>query len=146
VAILTRLPITAQRTVRLPPLRFDSVERVLVQVDIALEGSPLSIVGTHFSHLEFGSPWHAGPLRRGLPPPDRPAVLLGDMNMWGWCLSAMAPAGWRRIGKGSTWPVRRPHSRIDHVMVAGGVREVWSDVSPDLGSDHRAVRARIAIP
>ena len=92
------------------------------------------------------SPLHTGPLRRGLPPADRPAVLLGDMNMWGWCLSAMLPAGWTRVGSGKTWPAHRPHSRIDHVAVAGGVRPIWDDVSGDLGSDHRAVRARMALP
>jgi endonuclease/exonuclease/phosphatase family metal-dependent hydrolase len=68
------------------------------------------------------------------------------MNMWGWCLSAMLPRGWSRIGRGKTWPAHRPNSRIDHIAVAGGVQEVWSQVAPDLGSDHRAVRARLRVP
>jgi len=146
VAILSRPAMTARPTVHLPPLRLDKVDRALLSVDLDVGGSPLIVIGTHFSHLEFGSPFHTGPLRRGLPPTDRPAVFLGDMNMWGWCLSAMAPRGWTRVGRGKTWPGHHPHSRIDHVLLAGGVTEVWSDVSPDLGSDHRAVRARITIP
>jgi endonuclease/exonuclease/phosphatase family metal-dependent hydrolase len=146
VAVLSRLPITAHRIVHLPQLRLDKVNRVLVQVELDVEGSPLTVVGTHFSHLEFGAPLHTRPLRRGLPPVDRPAVFLGDMNMWGWCISAMVPAGWTRIGAGKTWPAHRPHSRIDHVLVAGGATEVWNDVAPEAGSDHRAVRARIRIP
>jgi vancomycin resistance protein VanJ len=58
----------------------------------------------------------------------------------------MLPAGWARIGHGKTWPAHHPHSRIDHIVLAGGVEEVWTDVLPDLGSDHRAVRARIRVP
>ena len=146
VAVLARAAITARPTARLPPLRLDRVDRVLLAVDLDVDGSPLTVIGTHFSHLEFGSAFHTGPLRRGLPPTDRPAVFLGDMNMWGWCISAMVPRGWTRVGQGKTWPAHRPHSRIDHVLLAGGATEVWSDVSPNLGSDHRAVRARIRIP
>ena len=146
VAILARPAFQARPIVRMPPLRLDKVDRVLLSVDLDVEGSSLTLVGTHFSHLEFGSVLHARPMRRGLPPTNRPAVFLGDMNMWGWCLSALAPRGWTRVGKGKTWPAHRPNSRIDHVLVAGGVTEVWSDVAPDLGSDHRAVRARISVP
>jgi len=146
VAVLSRLPITAHHTVHLPQLRLDKVNRALLHVDVDVDGSPLTVVGTHFSHLEFGAPLHTRALRRGLPPTDRPAVFLGDMNMWGWCMSAMAPDGWTRIGEGKTWPAHRPHSRIDHILLAGGVTEVWSEVAPELGSDHRAVRARIAVP
>ena len=146
VAVLTRFPVLRERIVRLPRLRLDNVDRVLVHVDLDVEGSPLAVVGTHFSHLEFLSPLHARPLRRGLPPADRPAVLLGDMNMWGWCLSAMLPAGWRRVGRGKTWPAHRPAHRIDHFAVAGGVTARWDEVAADQGSDHRAIRARIAVP
>lgn len=146
VAVISRFPILRQRQIDLPPLRLDKVHRALLLVDLDVDGSPLTVIGTHFSHLEFGSVRHAGPLRRSLPAPDQAAVLLGDMNMWGWCLSAIAPAGWTRIGSGKTWPAHRPISRIDHVLCSDAVREVWSDVSADLGSDHRAVRARIRIP
>jgi endonuclease/exonuclease/phosphatase family metal-dependent hydrolase len=146
IAVLSRLPITATRMVPLPRLRLDKVNRTLVHVEVDVDGSPLTVVGTHFTHLEFGGPLHTGALRRGLPPADRPAVFLGDMNMWGWCLSAMVPPGWQRIGKGKTWPAHRPHSRIDHIALAGGVQEMWSEVAPELGSDHRAVRARLRVP
>lgn len=146
LAVLTRLPITGHRSVPMPRLRLDKVDRVLLHVDVDVEGSPLTVVGTHFTHLEYGAPLHTRALRRGLPAADRPAVLIGDMNMWGWCLSAMLPAGWTRIGTGKTWPGHRPHSRIDHVALAGSVREVRSEVAPDLGSDHRAIRTRVLVP
>lgn len=146
VAVLSRFPILRYRQIDLPPLRLDKVRRVLLLVDLDVDGSPLTVIGTHFSHLEFGSVAHAGPLRRSLPASDQAAVLLGDMNMWGWCLSAIAPPGWTRIGSGNTWPAHRPISRIDHMLCSEAVTEVWSDVSADLGSDHRAVRARIRIP
>ncbi len=95
--------------------------------------------GAHLPHLEFGAPLITPALRRALPPPDTAAVLAGDMNMWGWCISAMAPRGWRRVRGGSTWPAHRPHSRIDHLLVTAPVEVVGTETLPDVGSDHRAV-------
>ena len=78
--------------------------RVLLHAEIDVDGTNLTVVATHFSHLEFGSPLQTRALRRGLPPADRPAALVGDMNMWGWTIDAMTPPGWRRVVRGKTWP------------------------------------------
>ena len=45
--------------------------------------------------------------------------------------------------RGRTWPARRPHSQIDHILVraATAPRCVHDEVLPDVGSDHRPVRA-----
>ena len=40
--------------------------------------------------------------------PDRPAVLLGDMNMWGWSIDAMAPPRAGAASAGQDLPGRRP--------------------------------------
>ncbi len=145
LALLTRQPIRTTRIVDLPPLRLDSWSRVLLQAELDIDGTNLTVVTTHFSHLEFGSPLHTRALRRGLPPTDRPGVFLGDLNMWGWTISLMAPKGWRRAVRGKTWPAQRPGHQIDHILVTPTVEVVRSQVLDHLGSDHRPVRARLRV-
>jgi endonuclease/exonuclease/phosphatase family metal-dependent hydrolase len=146
LAVLSRRPIVRSHVVPLPPLWFDPWGRALLQAEVDLGGTSFTVVATHFSHLEFGSPLQAPALRRGLPPADQPAALLGDMNMWGWTISAMVPKRWRRAVQGPTWPAPRPHHQIDHILVTPAVEVLESSVLPDLGSDHRPVRARLGLP
>lgn len=146
LAVLSRHPILRTQVVPLPHLWFDPWGRVLLHAEIDVGGHACTVVATHFSHLEFGSPLQTGALRRGLPPAEQPAVLLGDMNMWGWTIAAMAPSGWHRAVKGKTWPAHRPHHQIDHVLVTSSIEVLDGGVLPDLGSDHRAVRARLRMP
>jgi endonuclease/exonuclease/phosphatase family metal-dependent hydrolase len=145
LAVLTRKPIRTTRTVTLPHLPFDPWVRALLHAEVDVDGTNLSVVATHFSHLEFGAPLQTRALRRGLPPTDRPGVLLGDMNMWGWTIDAMAPAGWRRVVRGKTWPAHRPRHQIDHVLATPSVEVVRAEVLPELPSDHRPVRARLRV-
>jgi endonuclease/exonuclease/phosphatase family metal-dependent hydrolase len=146
LALLSRRPIRTNRVIDLPQLSLDPWSRVLLQAELDIDGSNLTVVTTHFSHLEFGSPLHTRPLRRHLPTTDRPGVLTGDMNMWGWTISAMAPSGWRRAVRGKTWPAHKPHHQIDHLLVTPGVEVVRGEVLPDQGSDHRPIRARLRVP
>ena len=146
LALLSRLPIAATRTSRMWQLPVDPSSRAVLQVDVVVDDAPLTVVTTHFTHLEFGAVLHTRALRRALPPTDRSAVLIGDMNMWGWCISAMTPRGWRRVGRGATWPAHRPHSRIDHVLVTPSVEVLDTETLPDVGSDHRPIRARLRLP
>lgn len=143
LALLSRLPIVEHRIDLLPQLRVDPSARATISADIETGGCRLTVVTTHFSHLEFGSPLHRRPLRQALPATDRPAVLMGDMNMWTWTIRAMTPRGWRRAVRGRTWPAGRPLFQIDHVMVTPPVTVLQGEVLPDLGSDHLAMRARI---
>jgi len=69
-------------------------------------------------------------------------VLAGDMNMWGPMMERDA-APLRRAVKGRTFPAKRPHSQIDHILVSDQVRVVSSKVFGDMGSDHRAVKATL---
>ncbi len=146
LALLSRKPIRSSRTVVMPPLRLDPSTRVLLHAEIDVDGANLTVVATHFSHLEFGSPLQARALRRALPPIDRPAAFVGDMNMWGWTVAAMTPRGWRRAVRGKTWPSRRPAHQIDHVLVTPSVGVVGGEVLPHAGSDHRPIRTRLRVP
>ena len=145
LALLSRKPVRATRIIELPPLRPDPSSRVILQAEVDVDGTNLTVAATHFSHLEFGSPLQARALRRALPPANRPGVFVGDMNMWGWTIAAMVPKGWRRVVRGKTWPSRRPAHQIDHLLVTPGVAAIRGEVLPDAGSDHRAIRARLRV-
>ena len=56
---------------------------------------------------------------RSSPPPAGPAIVAGDCNFWGPGVQSFLP-GWRRTVRGRTWPARRPHSQIDHILVRAG--------------------------
>jgi hypothetical protein len=145
MAVLVRpeLRVEATHLVHLSHLRADRVRRVAIVVDVTVDGRPVSIVGTHMSHLHFGSHRNWAELRRQLGALARPdAVLAGDMNTWGPLVRVFMP-GWRRAVIGATWPARRPHSQIDHVIVRGAFVPRTGRVLPDVGSDHRPVMAEL---
>jgi endonuclease/exonuclease/phosphatase family metal-dependent hydrolase len=140
------LAIDASRFLHLSQLRSDALHRAAVVVDLEVEGYPVSVAGTHMSHLLYGSHRNWAELRDLLRNGARPdAVLLGDMNTWGPLVVTMFMPGWRRAVVGRTWPAWRPHSQIDHVLVRGALRPVRGEVLPDAGSDHRPVRAVLRI-
>ena len=145
LAVVTRKPIRASRVIPLPQLPLDPWKRCLLHVDVDVDGTNLAVVATHFAHLEFGSPLLIRALRRGLPPADRPGVLVGDMNMWGWTIAAMTPRTWRRGVRGKTWSAPTPHHQIDHLLVTPSVEVVRGEVLPDQGSDHLPIRARLRV-
>jgi endonuclease/exonuclease/phosphatase family metal-dependent hydrolase len=147
IAVLVRPELRVEDTRLLPMsvLRADRVRRAALVVDVEVDGHPVSIVGTHMSHLHIGSHRNWAELRRQLAVGARSdAVLVGDMNTWGPLVHAFIP-GWRRAVIGRTWPTWRPHSQIDHILVRGSVRVVSGEVLPDAGSDHRPVRATLEV-
>ncbi len=147
IAVLVRpeLPIEATRLLRMRTLRTDRVTRAALVVDLTVEGLPVSVAGTHMSHLHMGSYRNWAELRRQLQTEARPdAVLAGDMNSWGPLVQRFMP-GWRRAVIGPTWPTWRPHSQIDHILVRGALRPVAGVVFPHAGSDHRPVRAELEV-
>ena len=145
LVLLSRLPVTASRVDPLPQLPTDPAARAIATIEVDVDGRHLAVHGTHMAHLEMGVFLHTRALRRALAPADQPAVLLGDMNMWTWCISAMAPRGWRRLRGRATFPSRRPLSRIDHLLTTRAVEVLDGEVLPPLGSDHRAIRARLRL-
>jgi endonuclease/exonuclease/phosphatase family metal-dependent hydrolase len=147
IAVLTRgeWVIEGTRTLDLPLLTRDWVHRAAIVVDLTAEGVPVSVVGTHMSHLEYGSHQHYATLNRLLRTEARPdAVLLGDMNLWGPPVAAFL-TGWHRVVKGRTWPAWNPHSQIDHILVRGQIQARSGEVLPAAGSDHRPVRAELIL-
>ncbi len=147
IAVLTRRTLTVDgtRTLQLSPLARDRVHRAAIVVDLTVDGAPISVVGTHMSHLQYGSHRNYSHLKRLLQTDARPdAVLLGDMNLWGPPVRALLP-DWRRAVKGRTWPAWHPHSQIDHILVRGNIGVSAGEVLPFAGSDHRPVRAQLSL-
>jgi endonuclease/exonuclease/phosphatase family metal-dependent hydrolase len=147
LAVLVRpeLAIEESRVLHLPTLPRDRVRRAAVVVDFTAEGVPLSVIGTHMSHLHMGSRRHYRLLRHLLATEARPnAILSGDMNLWGPPVRSLM-RGWHRAVKGASWPTWRPHSQIDHILVRGDIGIVSGEVRPDAGSDHRPVRAVLSL-
>jgi endonuclease/exonuclease/phosphatase family metal-dependent hydrolase len=146
IAVLVRpdLPVQGSRVFPMSALRSDAVHRAAVVVDLEVEGHPISVAGTHMSHLHYGSHRNWAELRDFLRTGARPdAVLLGDMNTWGPLVVTLFMPGWRRAVVGRTWPAWHPHSQIDHILVRGALQPVRGEVLPDGGSDHRPVRAEL---
>lgn len=147
IAVLSRLPPASVDVVELGRLPRDRSRRAAIVVELGLGGGRLTVVGTHMSHLSYGSPLHFLRLNRILERRvgDRPAVLMGDMNLWGPPVTTFFRR-WHRALRQRTWPAWRPHSQVDHILVRGGVRVLDAEVRPMAGSDHRPVRARLALP
>jgi len=147
VSVLTHLPARELDRPVVGPTFGDPVpERRILHLELDVAGQPVDLVAVHLtSRLPLGPPQQLRRLARLVPPTDRPGILAGDCNFWGPPASSLLP-GWQRTVRGRTWPAHRPHSQIDHVFVRGGIEAVETAVLPPVGSDHRAVRARLRIP
>lgn len=146
IAVLSRLPVLEHHRLDLGRLRRDRARRAALVVRVDLGGVPLAVIGTHMTHLTYGSPRHFRRLRRRLDETvgDGPAVLAGDMNLWGPLVRALL-RGWRQAVLGKTWPAWRPHSQVDHILVRGPVTVAGGEVLAMAGSDHRPVRVELLV-
>ena len=73
IAMLSRVPVKRVETVELGRLSRDSFRlRAALFADLDLEGSPITVIGTHLAHFVHGSPLLVNRLRRKLPATSRP--------------------------------------------------------------------------
>lgn len=154
LAIASRHPIVSVRELPLVHTIGDPVpQRHAVAVTLDVDGRAVDVVGFHVSSkLWWLAPWvHLSSLRRavakaGIDGSDRPALLLGDANLWRSWMPVVLP-GWRSLVRGATWPAWKPHSQIDQILARGAVELVDSEVVEHTAtSDHRAVIARLVLP
>ena len=150
-AVLTRVAAERRPDVVVGPTFGDPAPRREV-VHVVVEGdddaSQLDVMGVHLtSRLPHGPPLQLRRLAAALPPRGRATLVAGDCNFWGPPVSALLGDGWRRAVTGRTRPARRPHSQIDHVLLRPrDVRVLDAAIGPDVGSDHRPLRLRVAWP
>jgi endonuclease/exonuclease/phosphatase family metal-dependent hydrolase len=144
LAVMTRLPARRLPDIPIPRVPGDPARtRCALRLELDVGGAPLELLVVHLtSRLPHGPPIQLARLRRQLPPRERRAVLVGDLNFWGPPATALLP-GWRRAVRGRTWPAHRPHSQIDHVLVRDDIETADGEVLADLGSDHRPVRVKL---
>jgi len=77
----------------------------------------------------------------------RPTVVAGDLNATPWsnALARIAPGLRRACGLAPTWPSGHFGIPIDHVLAGAGWRRLDCARGPDIGSDHRPIRATLAL-
>ncbi|MGH8980619.1 MAG: endonuclease/exonuclease/phosphatase family protein [Acidimicrobiales bacterium] len=144
IALLSRLPVVRVDVIDMGRLRRDRARRAALVAEVRVGPHTVTVVGTHMSHLTYGAPRQFLALRRRLAAAigDGPAVLAGDMNLWGPPVAALL-WGWRRAVRSKTWPAWRPHSHVDHVLIRGALQVVCGEVLGMAGSDHLPVRATL---
>lgn len=146
IVVLTRLPAERLDDVAFAPMP-DGVVHVMLRLQLGLGPGAVTLAAGHLHgvHAVIRSPrtWRKerATLREIAAGAD---IVGGDMNMWGPIVDRDTP-GLRRAVRGRTWPSRRPHSQIDHLLVGERLEVLSSEVLPDMGSDHRAVRASIRL-
>jgi len=146
LAVCSRFPVLDRRLIPMGTVRADSVgPRRALALTVAIDGAPVEMIGLHVS----SKVWRLAPLthvltlQRGLDA-GRAQILAGDFNFWGPPLGLLL-RDWDRAVRGRTYPSRRPHSQIDHVLVRGGIRVLGGEVLAETPSDHRPVRARLRL-
>ena len=119
-------------------------------VAAVLDDPPLVVACTHLSFVPGVNArqvrrvrtWLAA-LAAGL---DRPAVLLGDLNLPGGLPARLT--GWTSLVTAPTYPSPAPRFQVDHVLATGlPPGTTWhADVVRLAFSDHRAVVVDLALP
>lgn len=154
IALLSRLPVTARRVVRLSPApvrvpyRFAGQRRphlvrdegrVAIVADVTGPTGRLCVVTTHLSFLPA---WNGVQLRRlvrRLPHDGRATVLMGDLNLEP--ARASRITGMRSLVAAATFPAPAPTTQIDHVLGRGAVTAADGSAVRLQVSDHRALVA-----
>ena len=145
LGLFTSLPLESVEVISLGRLPREKVRRALIVARVIVEGRSVFVLAIHGAHLSHGSPLlyrRVSRIVRGLDP-TLPIILAGDFNCWRPLLRVLLP-GWTSLARARTWPAHHPHSQIDHVLGRGPWLRVDAGAS-DGGSDHRALRADVAL-
>lgn len=155
VALLSRLPVQAERTVRLPalavpvpglqgrrPRLLRDEPRVAAVARLGTGDGALTVVSTHLSVL---AGWNALQLRRLLLAltGEQRLVVAGDLNLPPAVVGRVS--GLRPLAVGATFPASRPVRQIDHVLGRGAVAGAGARVWELPVSDHRALSVELEL-
>ncbi|AGL18841.1 endonuclease/exonuclease/phosphatase family protein [Actinoplanes sp. N902-109] len=145
LAIMSRIPWRGLSALSLGAARGDVVgARRALTADIPLGADGmLRVVDVHLTHRLVHGPAQLRRLLAGLGDTGVPTVIAGDLNM---CRPTVFLAGaYRPVVRGRTWPAYRPVAQIDHILAGPGVEARSLGVAEPTGSDHRAIRAALAL-
>ncbi|MBV9285740.1 MAG: endonuclease/exonuclease/phosphatase family protein [Acidimicrobiia bacterium] len=144
-ALLRRVPTGPVTEQRLSGFLMDATDRTVLKTEVDLDGTTLTVCGSHLPHLEHMSPLLRWRLRDVIPGKHEPAVLMGDFNMWRWVARFVAP-GWKDTVRGATWPAHRfPVFQIDHLLATPPVLATDAEVVHTGKSDHLPIRAHLSL-
>ena len=152
-AVLTRLPVRAQRTHAIPPASGSAL--AVHEVEVALEGastSTLSVVSVHLAGSEEERMAQADAVTRSFHKRASPVVLAGDFNgRPGSPVLERLEESWaiaEKDGPSFTYPSDTPDREIDFIMVraSDSIDVVRHTVIPEpMASDHRPLVAELRI-
>jgi endonuclease/exonuclease/phosphatase family metal-dependent hydrolase len=147
LAVCSRFPVLERRMIPMGVVPSDAAGlRHALALTVAIDGMPVDMIGLHVSSKvwRLAPVRHLSTLRRSVVG-SGPQILAGDFNLWG-PATGVVLRGWGRPVRGRTYPSRRPHSQIDHVLVRGGIQLLGGEVLAQTPSDHRPIRARLRLP
>jgi len=157
IALLSRLPVTSWRVVRLPGLRVPAPVRVPdrrlpvisheeprvgLVAEVSSVRGPVTVAGTHLSFVPWWNGRQLRALLAALANSPRPLLLMGDLNMGP--EKAQAVSGLRSLAHHPTFPVGAPSRQLDHVLSDAPLRVVSSEARDTGLSDHRALVVELA--
>ncbi|MGH3733360.1 MAG: endonuclease/exonuclease/phosphatase family protein [Acidimicrobiales bacterium] len=145
LGLLTRLQVETFQVIGLGRLPRERVTRALLVARLNDRGRSFYVLAVHGAHISHGSyqQYHRiNEIAESLDP-GVPLLIAGDFNCWRPLLRVLLP-GWRTLARGRTWPARRPHSQIDHILARGPWVSTRS-FTRDGGSDHLALVADIVL-
>jgi len=152
IALLSRLPLGAVETVRLPR-RGDEEPRVAQVAEVVMGNSGLTVTGTHLSFVPRSGVGQLRALLRTLDGRGGRHLLLGDLNLCWPLVRVVALPGWRPLVRGGTFRNRPPGTlrarvQLDHVLAAGpdGPLPRGARIVGGPASDHLAVRVDLDWP
>lgn len=136
---------------RARPLDIPKLEpRGAIMADIDIAGERLRIVGMH---LDLSGMWRRRQLRAILghahEEPDRPLVIMGDMNQWSdrGCLSEVAFHHLRLLDTPKSYHSKRPVAKLDRIIVSHELKVgkigVHASSQAMLASDHLPIWADV---
>jgi endonuclease/exonuclease/phosphatase family metal-dependent hydrolase len=152
IALLSRLPVTSWRVVRLPwlrvpvPLRLPGRRlpavvreepRVALVAGVSSPAGPLIVAGTHLSFVPW---WNARQLRSlvaAATASPGPLLLLGDLNLG--VGKAESVSGLRSVAEHPTFPADAPTRQLDHVLTDAPLQAASSEARATGLSDHCAL-------
>jgi endonuclease/exonuclease/phosphatase family metal-dependent hydrolase len=154
-AILSRYPITSS-SLTLLPVTPGQEPRGLLKAVVDVPGVDLEVFNTHLGDLSATDRvQQATQIQQEIGTPERPTILLGDMNATPEApeittLDGVLADAWIAVGEGPgyTFESRNPAARVDFVFTSDAVRPEQSQVViTDPGaSDHLPVAVRLPIP
>lgn len=149
ISLFSRLPFESGTISTLPPFGHER----LVLASIMVDGQKLNVAGIHLSKPYFDqASWgELYALNRTLDRIEGPLLLAGDFNSAFWTnpmrslgrQAGLIPGPW----PAASWPVRLGPLGvpIDNVFTGGTARLLTLEAGDSMGSNHRPLRAQVAI-